>query len=202
MNTGHPVLDLIHSERVEIPPEVERGAKSPYASVEYEVTPGHIHHVPMSNGVDYLGIEEGAELLGEAILACNEDRHNGHGRKHAQGDADAAYKSAIEQLLTRRYDQEWVDLQQKIRAYKRWGGHPPTAVMMPTQDDVKRWQMLVTTLEGTPHLVGIKESFSADMNELMEPPDSSNSVKAPIGHYRNPKWSLNRRIAWLNSLKG
>jgi len=198
----HPVLDILRSEAVEVPPHLERGSNSPYASVEYDIPDSHIHHVPLGGGTDRLGIEEAAELLSEAILSCSEAKHDGHGRTHTQEDAEKAYHSAVFQLLTRNYDQEWVDLQQKIRAFKRWGGHPPKVVLMPSELDKQRWQMMVTTLEGTPHMTEITNSANEDLRSVIEVPNDTNSVKAPIGYYRKPHWTMNRRLAHLRNSNG
>lgn len=176
----------------------ERGAKSPYAYIEHYIG-DHGHMVPMGNaqaGI-VLDMEEGCTLLADAILACSPDKHNGHGQTHTQEDAERGFRAGLHQLLTRNFDQEWIDLQMKITAFKRWGGHPPKGVLMPSEDDKKKWSLLVTTQQGDPYMYDVKPSVGRDFSDIIPPPDDSNSVKAPLGWYTKRRWSADRRLKHL-----
>jgi hypothetical protein len=144
-----------------------------------------------------LELEEAVELLSEAVLACNEDRHNGHGQDHGQDEAEKAYKDGIHQLMTRDFEKEYaLKLLQKQRE-DLWygvgskGGPVPEAVIFPQQDDPKKLNVLVTAPDGTPSI------YPADIeaDEMFDVPTEENAVKDKEGvsWQRKRRWSFDTR---------
>jgi len=92
-------------------------------------------------------IESVAEGLAYAIHDCNENRHNGHGRKHSEASANAAYFDAISQLLGDEDIKAYRELRKNMRHYLKWGGHAPDVVFTPNQADPKKWDAIVKNPE-------------------------------------------------------
>ena len=94
-------------------------------AIEYEVYPGHIHQLILSDEpLDGEAIEDYANELAEAVLRCGEDRHDGHGRKHTMDDAMKAFAKASEELSSKsisEFKAEIAELDRKIHVYKKWG---------------------------------------------------------------------------------
>ena len=163
-------------------PVLERGAHSPYAYVEYETEAGHTHMVMVGDG-KYNGIADGASFedlaieLADQVEDCNQDKHEGHGREHGSSEPKKAFSAALNQLLTKDYDNEWATREWRIKMYKKWGGHIPAAVLMPIED---QWRMLVPDFRGDPQFYNVKEGAL----DHLPMPNEENSVEAPIGHYR------------------
>lgn len=174
----------------------ERGSKSPYAYVEYWPEGStHAHQVP-TGGI--LELEEAATLLGEAIAVCNAGRHNGHGQSHESKDADAAFGIAIEQLLTKDFDNEHNDLRRKMAQFDRWGGHRPEFLIMPTDHELKRWELINETANG---MIERRPVDSDMFDGLIAPQELGHTLtESPfLGHYTSgpkggKKWSLDRRL--------
>jgi hypothetical protein len=136
---------------------------------------GHNFMDIMENGhLDGEQIEDIAGGLSEAILACNEGRHNGHGRTHTHEDAEMAYKAAVQQILTTDFVEEYRKLMQRIATYYKWGGTRavPKFAIMPTLDDEGRgFKMLMPDEQGDPHLYDISKRAKGLLEEAIEPPD-------------------------------
>jgi hypothetical protein len=160
----------------------ERGYRSPYAYVSFETKEGHVHHVPIGNGIDNLiamgdSIEDVASFLVDSIAACHPDKHNGHGTKHDTSQFKKAYASAITQLLNTDYDTEYAHQVWLEKMYKKWGGHIPAAVLMPIED---QWRMIIPDFKGDAHVHNVREGAL----DHLPMPNEENSVPAPIGYYR------------------
>lgn len=137
---------------------------SPYAYVEYWGRPDedgrvHAHLVPMGDGrVCVLEIEEACELLAQAVADCNTDRHNGHGIDHGSDEPELAYKAGVNQLLTKDFSAEFAELHRNMALQKKWGGTPPAAVLLPTQDDPEKWKVMIPDREtGDPVVYDVRE---------------------------------------------
>ncbi len=160
----------------------ERGYKSPYAYVSYETADGHIHHMPLGNGIDNLivmgdSLEDVAGSFIDVLAACNENKHNGRGRTHDTSEFKKAYASVITQLLNTDFDTEYVHQVWLEKMYKKWGGHIPAAVLMPIED---QWRMLVPDFRGDPQFYNVRDGAL----DNLPMPNDENSTPAPIGHYR------------------
>ena len=160
----------------------ERGYKSPYAYISFETAEGHVHHMPLGNGIDNLiamgdSLEDVAGTFIDVLAACNENKHNGHGRTHDTSQFRKAYASAITQLLNTNYDTEYIHQVWLEKMYKKWGGHIPAAVLMPIED---QWRMLVPDFRGDPQFYNIRDGAL----DNLPMPNDENSIPAPIGHYR------------------
>ena len=175
----------------------ERGPFSPYAQVEFWTKEGHGHHTWSDSIGEGVSVEDVAEVLVDAMQACGPERapdQNGrfHGKTHDPAQLQDAYHSAVQQLLTRDYDTEWIYYKWLQYMYKKWGGHIPAAVIMPIDDQLK---MLIPDELGDPHLYDVSDK--SGLQDVIEPPTDENSVEAPIGRYRKPKWSAERRLRHL-----
>lgn len=178
------------------PPSFERGPKSPYAYAEY-FPEGSTHaHITLLGGV--LEVEEAATLLADAIRVCDEDRHidrkgKGHGQTHPSGSPEEAFTAAVEQLYIRKYDYEWWELVVKIMRAKRWGGQPPAAVIMPTENDLSKASLLMEAASGQ---ITIRDIAPNGLMDSLAPP--AGTKKAEFGWEVPRKWSPKRRLAWMN----
>lgn len=187
----------------------ERGFHSPYAYVEYwPETWSHGHMVPAGDGeissVDYLAqtenldVEGALEAIGEelakAVAMCNLRRHKAHGRAHPEQDQEKAYRVAISQLVTKEFDIEWTYLDWRIRMYKKWGGHMPAAVVMPTNTEASRWQMMIPDSEGDPTFRGVRSDFAPNVL----PPAEVRAVEHPLMGFTMPRrWTAERRLKFI-----
>jgi hypothetical protein len=149
---------------------------------------GHSFMDIMTNGhIDGAQIEEMADGLAMSVLACNEDRHEGHGRTHSQQDVENAHKAAIEQLLTKDFFQESLDLEEKIRLYYKWGGQVPKMTIMPVQeDDGRGFKLMMPDKQGEPAWYNLTKRAKGLLEEALEPPDPKKTYpdRQGIG-YRN-----------------
>ena len=162
----------------------ERGYRSPYAYLSFETDEGHIHHLPIGNGVDNLiqmgdSIEDVAGYFIDVLSACNENKHKGHGKTHDTSQFKRAYSSVITQLLSTDYDTEYAHQIWLEKMYKKWGGHIPAAVLMPLEE---QWKLMVPDFRGDAKFYDVRDGA---VDELPMP-DSNNSVPAPVGHYTRP----------------
>lgn len=117
-----PDLIILQGDRL-------KGQKTAYRWVEYWPNDNLGFLVPDVDNT--LELEEICDLLAERV----EMDYPGQGIK--------AYEAAREQLATKDFQAEWVKLQAQIAAYKRWGGPPPAAVLIPDPIDRKSWQLVV-----------------------------------------------------------
>jgi hypothetical protein len=177
----------------------DRGPMSPWAYVEYEVD-NHTHLVPMGDGVGaaLLGIEEGADDLAEAVMRCGEDRHDGHGRQHPSDAPEKAYRAAISQLMTKEYDREHWHEEWLKAMHKKWGGHIPGAVFLPNEENPSEWSLMAPDEKGDPVFFEVPKGAVDDM---MRPPDKSNSVKAEFGWQTKRRWPAQRRLRHIQGRK-
>ena len=160
-----------------------------YGAIEYEVRPGHIHQLIIDAGEILTGyvIVELAGELAEAVLNCNEDRHQGHGRKHTMDDAQKAYGAAVQQLFGIDFDAEQRELDRKIRVFNKWGGQVPAAALMFDPDDRKQLNLLTTDQEGNPSIRKVTDKTLIDM---LPYPDEKNAVRDKEG----VSWQRKRKL--------
>lgn len=113
----------------------------PFRMVEYwpEDWPhGHNHFADLDEST-----EDIAEGLAQAILDCAEHKHGGRGRFHEHYHAEAAYLSAISQVLGNEDRKAYADLRRRVRDFVLWGGHAPELVLTPSQKDARMWDAIV-----------------------------------------------------------
>ena len=160
-----------------------------YGAIEYEVRPGHIHQLIIDAGELLTGdvIEELAGELAEAVQRCNEERHDGHGRQHTGDDVRKAYSAAVQQLLTADFRSEQLELDRKIRVFKKWGGQVPAAALMFDPDDRKQLNLLTTDQEGNPSIRKVTDKSLIDMIPY---PDEKNAVRDREG----VSWQRKRKL--------
>lgn len=137
------------------------------------------------------GWEACMDLLYEAMLKCNEDRHDGHGRTHSHGDIIEAMKGATNQLDPHEQLLMWQELKQKIRRWQRWGGPVPEAVFMPDLHDPKQWQAVLVDPDGTPRMAKVRDGI---FNDMPTPTDKT-AVRTPYG------WQRKRQVGMQAKLK-
>ena len=182
--------------------------------MQYEVD-GHIHMVllgdgtPGSNGyADSSGNQVGlgedemggaAEELIDQINLCNEDRHGDrkgetHGKTH-RIDYTAVYKVAVDQLQNTPYDTERAHTVWLRVMHAKWGGHIPSAVVMPTQEDWTRWSLMVPDHRGDPKFYEIP----AESGLALPTPQEMGAVADPhgVGFQAKRKWPAERRLKHL-----
>lgn len=110
------------------------GGRAPKAWAWYEH--GNVSYVVPWIG-DIEDIEELAELLAELV------------ERHVPGHGERAFKAAIEQLQSTDFVGEYLKMERQIKAFQRWGGHPPAAVLQPDELDPKApWNLVVPTEDG------------------------------------------------------
>ena len=160
-----------------------------YGAIEYEVMSGHIHQLIIDAGELMTGdvIEDLAGELAEAVLNCNDDRHQGHGRKHTMDDAQKAYSAAVQQLIVTDFRYEQEELDRKIRVFKKWGGQVPAAALMFDPDDRKQLNLLTTDQEGNPSIRKVTDKSLIDMIPY---PDEKNAVRDKEG----VSWQRKRKL--------
>ncbi len=149
-------------ERVNYALSLPRDLSHPFTHVFFEVD-NHTHIYAAGGGEL---IEEMAAGLAEAVERCgnSEGLHldqigRTHGVQHPPEAPESAYKAAVDQLLTRDYYEEFLDLQRKIEHHDIWGGPVPSLVFQPKPGE-SAWQASVThPVTGLPHFYDIPESL-------------------------------------------
>ncbi len=128
----------------------------PFLWAEYQCQDGsgHIHTVAGDGDVD--GVEGTATLLSEAVAACKDTKHGGHGRTHSADDAKNAYYAAVIQLINNEAEQDYQTLKRNIARYQKWGGPVPELVLIPKQDDPSKYEALITMPNGDPYIVPVR----------------------------------------------
>jgi len=166
----------------------ERGMYSPYLHVTsgpYYDEHGNSHdHLFMAGdgtpGGNILlcggSIEEVGEGLADAVRICHRDRHKGKGFEHTNDDVIEAYRTAIEQTQARRPDQEHAFMVWKQYVYKKWGGHMPALLMLPTEDE---WKLMIPDEHGDPVFHDMDQSAVEGVPELVV---GENAEEAEIGY--------------------
>jgi len=162
-------------------PSTTEGPNSPYAYCEYECD-DHIHIVPVFGALE---IEEAAEMLAGAVRTCGAQRGGVHGNGHDPRHEQLAFDAAREQLTTRDFNAEWAIMKQKQRAHRLWGGPVPAAVVLPKPNG--SMDLIIPNKEGVPYMYQVREDVAKDLSDIIPPPNPSNSVEAPIGHYKRPR---------------
>jgi hypothetical protein len=162
----------------------------PFLYAEYQCVGSHAHSFCGDRQMD--GIEGTAEGLAEAVAACNEDRHNGHGATHPRSDVENAYHQAVAQLLTSDAEFRYQELRRNIANFQKWGGPMPAMVMMPDGDDPKKWNMIVTDQHGDPHMVPMANPGMPDPREMGAQPNPI------LGWRRKRTLSLDTKLRRLN----
>ena len=149
-------------------------------------------------------IEDYAEGLAEAVGNCDAQAHGGDWLPHSKEDQEQAYKAAIEQLLSRDYWQEYVDLQRAIEHYELWNGDNPNPqpvpkmVFQPNPDNPRQWQLFITHPEtGLPFLYNISEKVLD-----LPPPDPKEYHQGSLGWYRKGATANERLARRMGELNG
>ena len=117
------------------------------------VDSSHEHLLMLSDGTIGIGelleeLDDCANEFATQVERCNGDRHGSHGQTHSHADVEEAYRIAKFQLLTTDYGREWEGMEQDIRAWKKWQGPVPAAVLQVSADDPNQDELLVTDREG------------------------------------------------------
>ena len=149
-----------------------------FAEIELD---GHSHQVFADRIID--GIEGGADMLAESVANCSPERHDGHGRQHTHDEIEQAYKEAVRQFLTRNVVEEFVELRHKILMYQKWGGHMPGFMVMPSNKDPEKWQVMKPDDQGNPVLYDVQ----GNPMELPDPRDTGARADDAMG------WKYARR---------
>ena len=151
----------------------------PFRVVTYY--PDHFSHGHQYYADDGETMEEIATGLATAVMECDPDKHQGHGRKHSMLDAQNAFTEAQTQFIFGIDQQEWAELHLQMAHNKKWGGQSPAFVLVPNRDDPTRWQAIVKhPVTGEPHIYDARDSLGLpDPRELgMRPnPDGPGWVK-------------------------
>lgn len=142
----------------------------------------HAHGLLVTNGdisirAVFTDIEEYAEELAEQVAACGSQAH-GKGRDHPHEEVEKAYKMAVFHLLTKDFDAEWKELQRQIRVFKKWGGTPPAAVMLPNAENPREWEVLIPDKEGNPYMYKMHKGV---MEDILDPRDTGKPNKHGLG---------------------
>lgn len=183
----------------------ERGMYSPHAYVTYQFET-HGHTVMLGDGQDYNvladggGIEEAGEELVEAVARCNPDQHSGHGRTHGEEHFEWTFKAAVRQLATIEYDKQHVHARWLEKMYKIWGGHIPSVVIIPNENDMREWNVLIPDHLGGANIYPANTSALKDV--IPSPGDVEGIKKAEFGWKTPPRRSLRRRLKRLRKPGG
>lgn len=155
--------------------------------VDYEFSDTH-QHMQLFNSEGHfidLDTEECAIEFAETVAACRPDKHEGRGANHTAEEIQAAFKSAMEQLMTRNYAAEWTEQKYLGFRHRVWNGpngHRPVpeAVLLPLEGG-RDWKLLVTGDDGLPRTHEVRESVIKELNEIVGPAESHNSRPSPSG---------------------
>ena len=129
----------------------------PFRMAEWHCEDGTGHTHQAYGDIHEDGIEGTATLLAEAILACNEAKHKGHGRGHSLYEARKAYDAAITQLLLEDDRKTYAELKQKIARAQKWGGPVPELVLTPNPEKPGEWDAIVShPVTGEPSLYAVR----------------------------------------------
>ncbi len=160
--------------------------------VDYEFSDTH-SHLQLFNSEGHfidLDTEETAIAFAETVAACRPNKHgdgdgDARGANHTAEEIQAAFKSAMEQLMTRNYASEWTEqkyLQARHRVWNGPNGHKPVpeAVLLPLEGG-RDWELMVTGLDGLPKVHKVRESIVNELNEIIGPAESHNSRPSSSG---------------------
>ena len=142
---------------------------------------------PFGFNIDGEALEDIATELATAVQDCRAENWRKEERnmwqQHTADDIEGAYKSAISQIFTKTPEEfalEWAEQDQKQRAYKKWGGPPPKAILLPDN------KILLTDDEGNPT---VKEVDSSLADLLPDPREfgAKQDTSTPIPTWKVPK---------------
>lgn len=157
---------------------------------------GHrvILSMPGENMVD-IDTEESASELAEAVLICNDTRHNQHGRRHTHQDAEDAFNIGLQQLFTHDYKREFKERARRTMLYRKWGGHVPEAMLLPDEIDPREWRLVMPDAAGNPVAYKIDEK-KVGIGDVIPIPNKDNAYKTERGWEAKPpaETILNRRM--------
>jgi hypothetical protein len=123
-------------------------------------------------------LEIAADELSQSIEVCSDIRHNGHGQRHEDLDIHQFLEAVSQQMLGRDAHAEWLKIIQQMKAYERWGGHPPKIVIMPDEHDAKALRVMVVDDDGTPRIYNATDRA----RDLLPPPEEgNNAIKTDMG---------------------
>ena len=168
---------------------------SPFIHVEWwPEHEAHGHILQIGDGINRVldvDTEEWASELGDAVIQCH--REDGT-YCHTAQDAKEAMSQALLQLQTIDYDAAYDELQRRIKAFRKWGmKQAPAAVLMPTQEDYKRWVAIVPDRQGEIHAYPLRKGV---LEDIIPYPEKHLAVPDPhgVGFLAKPRWSLPRRL--------
>jgi hypothetical protein len=141
-------------------------------------------NIPMMEAIG--NIEDAAGEFVELFERCDNERHKGRAHIHEPEEIKLAYEAAVFQLLTVDYAKEWAEIERKQRVFAKWGGQPPAAVLSPTIDDDKEWEILIPDNEGNPSIYRVHKGI---MDDIMPSPRELGAQKNQYGL----GWTLPRR---------
>jgi hypothetical protein len=176
----------------------ETGYLSAWAYVEYWIGDhGHMHLVGDGEGNDIADgtetLEGAAEELASDVYACGDQEH-GKGQHHDVAHIEPAFKAALHQLQTKEYDRERAHQVWLQQMHRKWGGHMPAAVLIPTPEDVAKWQLLIPDHRGDPLF------YDAGRNAIEVPTPQALGARFDadkgLWHVGTP-WSPGRRMEAL-----
>jgi len=154
--------------------------------VEYQALGWHhVHGIVFDAGERFTGemIEDIAGELAEAVYLCSDARHDGHGQKHSHQEVQDAFKHGAKELLTKDsniFAAEYQELLQKQRAYQRWGGTVPAAVLLPDSIDGREWNAIIPDKEGVPYIYKVNEK-ALGIGQELPVPSAENARKGAYG---------------------
>ena len=134
---------------------------------------GHLLAIPFLPG-EKPGIhpnwwEDLAAELAESVMRCNETRHNGRGKTHSHADVEAAFATGYAQLASREGEHGLTHLEmlQRMWLYQKWGGHVPTAMIMPLAERRDQLTLMVPDEYGQPHFLDIRKEARRELEDVM-----------------------------------
>lgn len=134
-------------------------------------------------------LEEMVTDLADAILVCNEERHEGHGRPHSHDEAMKGARIALFQLQNMDYDADWAEYYRKEFLFRKWGKKQvPVAHIMPDPHDPKQWWVVMPDGQGNPIIL----PANPDVVKDWRPPEWGKNA------YRDPSgvgWVVKRRLS-------
>jgi hypothetical protein len=164
-----------------------KGRTAPVVYVEYLPEGADIGYMVPWIGGDY-EIEEMCDLLAEMV------------EHHAPGHGQRAFEAARQQLETVDFQKEWMKVKRQQAAYRRWGGHPPAAVMIPDEVDPKApWSLIVPEHDGLGDIkvYRVRPEITKD---IPHPEEGRNAVRGEFGWIAKPTERQVQRARWNRGL--
>ena len=137
-------------------------------------------------------IEVVAEDLAESIYKCNPDKHGGRGRKHSSDDVEMAFKSAVHQLQTTDFEEEWRIQEWNKYLFEKWNGslrkNPlqvlrpvPAAILMPV-DGLDDLRLVMPDRQGNVIIKELNTRAKKAMAEVMPRPTADVARPGILGY--------------------